>query len=73
MPDINGNDDPELEEQVEAEKAAERWSKAKAAEFERFMEDYIDTHFEELEAKFEEWLDLEAERAWEARCESWFA
>ena len=73
MPDINGNDDPVLEEQAVTEHAAALWSKARQAEFEIFMEDYIDTHFEELEAKFEDWLDLRAERQWEARCESWFA
>ena len=73
MPDINGNDNPELEEQHETEKAAVTWSKSKQAEFEVFMEDYIDTHFEELKVKFEEWLDLRTEQQWEARCESWFA
>lgn len=72
MPDINGNDDPVLEEQMETEKAAATWSKSKQAEFERFMEEYIDTHFEELEVKFEEWLDNEAERQWELRYESWY-
>jgi hypothetical protein len=73
MPDINGNPyDPKLEEQFLRERFDQEWDRHKKAEFDRFMEEYIETHWSELEAKFEEWLANEAERQWDARNESWY-
>jgi hypothetical protein len=73
MPDINGNDGGELEEQYEIDKHHGAWDKWKHEEFDRFMEEYVDTHWDELQKKFEEWLDNEAEKQWELRTEAWYS
>ena len=46
------------------------FTKQEQDDFDVFLEEYVETHWEELKEKFADWLDERAERQWESRCES---
>jgi hypothetical protein len=45
-------------------------TKQEQADFEVFLEEYVDTHWDELRERFADWCDEHAERQWEARAEA---